>query len=223
MKTKRNQNAPKSPAARPTNVPQEPPRTFLAWVPLLKNAMPRIRSIFEGQDAGPEWAKRARLMVLDALVPLRRKPAGSEAYNVGFLCGYEEAAVEVIAKGTREAYGRRLLKLYNTLRGELYRKVQFGFTPEMAADFFAGRRDGGALLRGVPQRANNLAQRTKIYCAIADRWKEVMPGKLNSTAQLHQWLLSQKVILRGTDSVETRKVCAKIGLRYKRPGKPGKS
>ena len=67
-----------------------------------------------------------------------------------------------------------------------------------------------------------MAQRTKIYLAIAAQWKEIAPGVLKDTGELHEWLLSQNVITFRTDSSEIRTVCAKIGLRYKMPGKPRK-
>lgn len=173
------------------------------------------------EDA-PEWARRATEMVLASLRPPRRKRRASEAYDLGFESGYTHSAAEMVSRELREEYGRLLLEISKDSQERLKGKAAAQMPPDMAADFFAGIRDGDRQMRQMPERAQQMAQRTKMFRAMAERWKEVAPGALNSTEQLHQWLLSQKVILPGTDSRETRQVCQRIGLRYRNPGRPRK-
>jgi len=169
----------------------------------------------------PEWAKRAGEMAFDSLTPRRRKRTASEPYNVGFDSGYMHGADELLASMPPHEQGMQLVAGIHgcsaILKGSWARQPS-----DKAADFFCGFRDGEKLMRSVPERARQMAQRTKIYRAIAARWKEIVPGVLHDTGQLHQWLLSQQVILPRTDSSEIRLVCTKIRLRYKKPGKPRK-
>lgn len=169
----------------------------------------------------PEWARRAADMTFDALTPKRRKRQASESYNVGFDSGYMHGVEELLASMPPH---EQVVQIVDGIHGcHAILKASWAEQPsDKAADFFCGFRDGEKLMRGAPGRAQQMAQRTKIYRTIAARWKEVALGVLNDTGELHQWLLSQKVISPGTDSSEIRLVCAKIGLRYKKPGKPRK-
>ncbi|MGH7951051.1 MAG: hypothetical protein ACREFE_03905 [Limisphaerales bacterium] len=163
------------------------------------------------ESNAPEWAKLAEQMVFNSLLPQRRKRKTSEEYNDGFDSGYLHGAGELTASS-------------NTMQGctAILKEHWARLSSEKAADFFCGFRDGEKLMRGMPERAQQMAQRTKIFRAIAAHWKKIAPGVLHSTGELYQWLFSQKVILSGTDSCEIRMVCSKIGLRYKTPGKPSK-
>jgi len=173
------------------------------------------------EDA-PEWARRAAQMVFDFLMPPQRKRKASEAYNLGFESGYTHRAAELVSRELRAEYGHLLLDVSKAAQDQLKGKAAAQMPPEMAADFFAGVRDGGKHMRQMPERAQHMAQRTKIFRALAARWQEIMPDQIQNTDQLHQWLLSQKIILSNTDSRETRQVCKRIGLRYKNPGRPRK-
>lgn len=169
----------------------------------------------------PQWAKRAADFAFDSLVPPRRKQKASEAYNIGFDSGYAQGAWDLLPPTPPKQDFQLIAGVHGC---GMFLKQHWATQPTgNAADFFCGFRDGEKHMRGAPERAWQMAQRTKIFCAIASRWKEIAPGILHSTGRLHQWLLSQKVILPGTDSAEIRLVCSRIGLRYKRPGKPSKS
>ncbi len=172
----------------------------------------------------PEWAKRAAEMAFDSLTPQRRKRAASAPYSVGFDSGYLHGAAELLAAKTTAPPPRLTTPDSAGIREcDKLLKQQWAEQPsDQAADFFIGFRDGERLMRGAPERARQMAQRTKIYRAIATRWREIAPGVLHSTDQLHQWLLSQKAILFNTDSRETRQVCKRIGLHYRNPGRPRK-
>lgn len=174
-------------------------------------------------DEAPDWAKQAAQMVLASLLPQHRKRKASQMYNIGFESGYMNTAAELIASDLHDEYGRLLLEMSKTAQSKLKIRAATELPPEVAHDFFKGIADGNHLMRAMPERARQMAQRTKIFSAIATHWKEIAPGVFHSTGQLHKWLLSQKLILPGTDSCEIRLVCAKIGLRYKKPGKPPKS
>ena len=169
----------------------------------------------------PEWAKRAGEMAFDSLTPRRRKRKASEPYNMGFDSGYMHGADELLASMPPHEQGIQIVAGVVGC-GAIVKEHWAQQPTNKAADFFCGFRDGEKLMRGAPERAQQMAQRTKIFRTIAARWKEIAPGVLHDTGQLHQWLLSQNVISPRTDSSEIRLVCAKIDLRYKRPGKPRK-
>jgi len=152
----------------------------------------------------PEWARRAAKMVFACVMPKRTKHNASEEYKVGFGCGRLSGEVEL--RGLKHQLAQDLIRSQRQHAAEL--------PPEKAADFFTGLRDGEKFMRELQDRAKEMVQRAKIFRAIAVRWKEVAPGKLNSTGELYEWLRSQKVIVPGTDSREIRKVCKIIGLRY---------
>jgi hypothetical protein len=171
------------------------------------------------QGSAPDWARRAADMVFDSLMPNRRRRKRSEAYQIGFESGYMDGAAQLLDRKETTPPDEP------SARGcsEILKECWATRPADEAAEFFCGFRDGEKLLRGVPERAEQMAQRTKIYRALAGRWQEIKPGVLHSTGELHQWLLAQKVIVPGTDSCEVRLVCAKTGLRYQKPGKPAKS
>jgi hypothetical protein len=169
----------------------------------------------------PEWAKCAAELVFDSLTAKGRKRAMSEAYFIGFDSGYVQGTADALASLTPHEKGRQIaagMRRCNAILKESWAKQP----SDKAADFFSGFRDGEKLMRGVPERAQQMAQRTKLLRAIATQWKQIAPGVLQDTGQLHEWLLAQNVISPRTDSAETRLVCTKIGLRYKNPGKPRK-
>jgi hypothetical protein len=174
------------------------------------------------EEDAPDWARRAAAMVFDFLMPPPRKRKASEAYHIGFESGYTHCAAELVARELREEYGRLLLEVSKAGQDQLKGKAAAQMPPAMAADFFAGLRDGDQHMRQMPERAQYMAQRTKIFRALAEHWKEILPGKIQDTDQLHQWLLSKKFISPGTDSRETRQVCQRIGLHYRPPGRPRK-
>lgn len=174
------------------------------------------------EEDAPDWAKRAAAMVYISLLPPPRKRKASEAYHLGFESGYTHSAAELVSRELREEYGFLLLEVSKEVQDQLKGKAAAQMPPAMAADFFAGIRDGDQSMRQMPERAQYMAQRTKIYRVLAEHWKEIAPGVLHSTEELHQWLLSQKVILPGTDSREARQVCQRIGIHYRSPGRPRK-
>ncbi|HUA67310.1 MAG TPA: hypothetical protein VMA13_02070 [Candidatus Saccharimonadales bacterium] len=174
------------------------------------------------EEDAPEWAKRAAAMVFISLMPPPRKRKASEAYHLGFESGYRQAAAELVSCELHDEYGSLLLEVSKEMQDQLKGKAAAQTPPAMAADFFAGIRDGDKSMRQMPERAQYMAQRTKIFRVLAEHWKEILPGKIQGTDQLHQWLLSKKVISPGTDSRETRQVCQRIGLRYRPPGRPRK-
>ncbi len=170
---------------------------------------------------GPQWAKRAADLAFGSLVPPRRKQKASEAYNIGFDSGYAQGAWDLLPPTPPDKGFQLIAGVHGC--GTILKRHWAEQPVDKAADFFCGFRDGEKLMRAAPERARQMAQRTKIFRAIASHCKEIAPGILHSTGQLHQWLLSQKIIVPGTDSSEIRLVCTRIGLRYKKPGKPPKS
>jgi hypothetical protein len=169
----------------------------------------------------PSWAKRAAEMAFNSLIPTRRKRAVSDAYFIGFDSGYVQGSADALASLNPREQGRQIAEGMRSCN-EILKGSWAKQSSEKAADFFCGFRDGEKLMRGMPERAQQMAQRTKILRAIAANWKNIAPGVLHDSGELHQWLLAEKVISPRTDSAETRLVCLKIGLRYKKPGKPRK-
>jgi hypothetical protein len=205
--------APPATAVLVGKIPKEPPP--------LPSLFELVKSRFGllPESEAPSWARCAANMAFDSLVPPHRRRKRSEAYDVGFDSGYVQGAAEVLACNDATPPGEPAMRGCS----EIVKQFWATQPADKAADFFCGFRDGEKLMRNMTERARQMAQRTKIYRALAARWKEIAPGVLHSTGELHQWLLCQKVILPGTDSSEVRLVCSKIGLRYKRPGKPPKS
>jgi hypothetical protein len=197
--------------------------SYTSGPPPLPSLLDLVKERFDlrVEPDAPQWVKRAADLAFDSLVPPRRKQKASEAYNIGFDSGYAQGAWDLLPPTPPKQDFQLIAGIHGC---GMFLKQHWAKQPiEEAADFLCGFRDGERLMRRMPERAQQMAQRTKIYCAIAARWKEIAPSVLHSTGQLHQWLLSQKIIVPGTDSAEIRLVCAKIGLRYKKPGKPPKS
>lgn len=98
----------------------------------------------------------------------------------------------------------------------LKKKAAFS-SPQISKQFADGRADAEKVI----EKVKFLAQRSKVYGAIAINWHVV--EKFGSAAELHKWLLKNNAILPATDSAETRKVCRAIGLKFKsKAGRPRK-
>ena len=163
----------------------------------------------------PGWAKCAAKKAFAPLIRLEPKRSVSEEYENGFLFGQLIAGAQL-----SDAYSPQMSPLLDSFKriSEALGEQAVKASPIRAADYFVGLRDGQAEINKLPARASQLAQRQKVYLLIAAAWQAIAPGQLNSSAELHKWLLDRNVIVSRTDARETREVCRIIGLRYPNSG-----
>jgi hypothetical protein len=98
-------------------------------------------------------------------------------------------------------------------------KVERG-TLKDVREFHRGMVDGlEGVGKGVSRDQSNLA--TDIYLALAMWWRIVI--SYTSVTELHQWLTRILGEQRVGDRKRVEKICERIGLRFREPGRPPKN
>lgn len=143
---------------------------------------------------------------------IRLRGAKSEEYKDGFGCGVLSGALGLLPPESSQG----AIDIVN------YRKQEAAQLPsDQAADFFTGLRDGERRVQTMPERAREMAQRTKCFQAIAKGWRKILSSGINDAQGLHDWLIKMGLLVNHRDSkAEARKICRLIG--FDGLGKAGK-
>lgn len=169
-----------------------------------------------GVDFGipiPEWARKASSLYWNATgLPLHKPLSEWSLKALGKLIGVQEKSPQEQPQLSKEA---RAASAFTKLIKSV---VESNASAEEGIEFHTGRGQAAK----VPDKLGNPDTRTKIYLLIATCWHQIAPGKLNSTTELHVWLMrnGSQLLPPNIESREVRKVCEIIGLDYDAP--PGR-
>ena len=201
---------------------------------MMAAVLPQLKSVLESGDSAqkealagliagfgidlgvelPEWVKAASTKFMESLgLDFLSASNAPESEDFGKLVGLAERSL--INTDSLEVQEKAILEFTKFAKSEAANE-----SAEESKRFFDGRAKAPKIL----EKAEFMPQRAKVFFVIAVTWREIQ--KLESAGQLHRWLIDQKVIVSGTDSAETRKVCKIIGLKLcgnaGRPPRPRK-
>ena len=201
--------------------------------------------LYAPDESTPEWVQNVEREVADAMLPVARLKDESNLSpkRMGALIGHGFAYVTWMMEYLKAETKRlmdpktkipeltpeqtRIAENFIKLTTALHRLAKRGLRSALEQPF----DDANEFLLGFSQafsrkpRTNNASDigtsATQIYFYMFICWRVV--ESMQSVHQLHHWLVKSFGPYRIGDLKRVEKVCQRIGLRYRKPGRPKKS